>query len=115
MEIFIIFIEVILVCIFTISASLKFLRKPMMVQHWNEYRYPMWLMFVIATLEWVGVVGIFIAFWFHEVLVFVAILFALLMIGAIHAHLFRAKHHPLMVSNALAMLLLSITLIFLSV
>ncbi|MBD8028382.1 DoxX family protein [Ureibacillus sp. Re31] len=115
MEIVIIFIQVILIFIFTISAALKFLRKPMMVQHWKEYRYPMWLIFVIATLEWVGVVGVLVAFWFHEVLVFAAILFALLMISAIHAHLFRAKHHPLMASNDLAMLLLSITLIILSI
>lgn len=82
-----------------------------MVQHWNEYRYPMWFMFVIAILELTGVLGLLAAFWFQGMLKFAAVLLAVLMIGAIHAHLFRAKHNPLMAINAVVMLLLSITLI----
>ncbi|WP_134702349.1 DoxX family protein [Ammoniphilus sp. YIM 78166] len=111
MEILLIITQVILVCMFTFSASIKFLRKPMMVHHWNEYRYPMWFMFVIATLELTGVLGLLAAFWFQRMVIFAAILFIILMIGAIHAHLFRAKHSPLMAINAVIMLLLSITLI----
>lgn len=106
--------QIILVCIFTISAAIKFLRKPMMVQHWNEYKYPMWFMFVIAALELIGVLGILIAFLVQKMLIFAAILFAILMIGAIHAHLFRAKHSPLMTINAMFMFLLSIAVIILS-
>lgn len=103
-------VQVILICMFAFSAAIKFLRKPMMVQHWNEYRYPIWFMFVIATLELIGVLGLLVAFWVERMLLFSAVLFAFLMIGAIHAHLFRAKHSPLMAINAVFMLLLSITL-----
>lgn len=109
---FIMISQIILVCIFSISASLKFLRKPTMVQHWNEYRYPMWFMFVVASLELIGIVGVLAAFWVQQLLIVAAALFSILMIGAIHAHLFRAKHSPLMTVNAVGMLLLSFTLIF---
>lgn len=111
MEILLIITQVILICMFAFSAAIKFLRKPMMVQHWNEYRYPMWFMFVIAALELTGVLGLLAAFWFQRMLIFAAVLFTILMIGAIHAHLFRAKHSPLMAINAVIMLILSITLI----
>ncbi|WP_445480518.1 DoxX family protein [Lysinibacillus irui] len=104
-------IQIILICMFAFSATIKFLRKPMMVNHWNEYRYPMWFMFVIATLELTGVIGLLAAFWFQRMLIFATVLFAILMIGAIHAHLFRAKHSPLLAINAVIMLLLSIILI----
>lgn len=96
---------------FAFSATIKFLRKPMMVNHWNEYRYPMWFMFVIATLELTGVIGLLAAFWFQRMLLFATVLFVILMIGAIHAHFFRAKHNPLLAINAVIMLLLSIILI----
>lgn len=105
------FIQVILICMFAFSATIKFLRKPMMVNHWNEYRYPMWFMFVIATLELTGVIGLLAAFWFQRMLLFATVLFVILMIGAIHAHFFRAKHSPLLAINAVIMLLLSIILI----
>ncbi|MEH6947147.1 DoxX family protein [Peribacillus asahii] len=111
MRILLIIAQVILICMFAFSAAIKFLRKPMMVHHWNEYRYPMWFMFVIATLELTGVLGLLAAFWVQRMLIFAAVLFAILMIGAIHAHLFRAKHSPLMAINAVIMLLLSIILI----
>lgn len=104
-------IQVILICMFAFSATIKFLRKPMMVNHWNEYRYPMWFMFVIATLELTGVIGLVAAFWFQRMLLFATVLFVILMIGAIHAHFFRAKHSPLLAINAVIMLLLSIILI----
>lgn len=111
MEILNIIAQVILVGMFTFSAAIKFLRKPMMVNHWNEYRYPMWFMFVVAALELTGVFGLIAAFWYQRMLIVPAILFTVLMIGAIHAHIFRAKHSPLMAINAVIMLLLSITLV----
>lgn len=110
MEILLVIAQIILICMFAFSAAIKFLRKPMMVQHWNEYRYPMWFMFVIAALELTGVLGLIAAFWLQRMLVFASVLFAILMVGAIHAQIFRAKHSPLMAINAVIMLLLSITL-----
>lgn len=114
LEMLLIIAQMILVCIFLISATFKFLRKPKMVQHWNEYNYPMWFMFVIASLELIGVLGVLTAFWYQKLLIFAAVLFAILMVGAIHAHLFRAKHSPWMTANAVLMLILSITLIIFS-
>lgn len=104
-------IQVILAVMFSISVAMKFLRTKQMVQHWNEYRYPYWFMYVIATLEAIGVIGILGGFMFPELLNYSASLLAVLMVGAIHAHLFRAKHKPYMAINALLMLCLSIFLI----
>lgn len=39
-----------------------------MLQHWNEYRYPMWFMTVIAVLEKVCAIGMLVAFWVPGVL-----------------------------------------------
>ncbi|MBH5319550.1 DoxX family protein [Paenibacillus sp. GSMTC-2017] len=97
---------------FTISATMKFAQAKSMIEHWKEYRYPLWLMFVIATLELLGVVGLVIAIWVPALLKVSALLLAVLMIGAIHAHLFRAKHKPIMAINALFMLILSSILVY---
>ncbi|WCN37658.1 DoxX family protein [Aneurinibacillus uraniidurans] len=104
-------IQMILVIMFTFSAAIKFLRTKTMVQHWNEYRYPFWFMYVVATLETIGVIGILAGFWYSELLKYAAALISVLMLGAIHAHLFRAKHNPYMAINAFLMLGLSILLI----
>ncbi|MFD7525555.1 DoxX family protein [Paenibacillus chitinolyticus] len=65
-----------------------------MVQHWNEYRYPFWFMYVVATLEIIGGIGVLTGFWYFELSKYIAALIAVLMLGTIHAHLFRAKHNP---------------------
>ncbi|MGP7817440.1 DoxX family protein [Niallia sp. 01092] len=108
----IVIIQIILICIFVLSISMKLLRTKSMVHHWNEYRYPMWFMNVTALLELVGVIGLIIAFWIPEFLKFSGALFIVLMLGAIHAHFVRAKHKPIMALNALAMLILSIVILF---
>lgn len=82
-----------------------------MVRHWNEYRYPMWLMAVIASLEAAGVVVMIYAFWNTGLVKYAALLFAILMLGAVHAHLFRARHKPIMAANAILMLALSVLLL----
>ncbi|WP_367398128.1 DoxX family protein [Paenibacillus sp. MSJ-34] len=66
---------------------------------------------VVASLESVGILGMIAAFWIPELSNYAAALFILLMAGAIHAHLFRAKHKPVMAINALLMLVLSVILI----
>ncbi|MCY9517526.1 DoxX family protein [Paenibacillus apiarius] len=106
----IIIIQIILSCMFASSPSIKLLRTKSMVQHWNDYQYPMWFMNITALLETTGVIGVIAGLWIPEILKYAAGLFVTLIIGAIHAHLFRAKHKPVMAINALVMLLLSITL-----
>ncbi|GIO05642.1 hypothetical protein J31TS6_16700 [Brevibacillus reuszeri] len=105
-------LQVILFGMFTFSASLKFSRSKSMVQHWNEYRYPFWFMDVIASLELLGAIGMLAAFWAPALMKYVAVLFIVLMLGAIHAHLFRARHKPIMAINAFFMLLFSAVLLF---
>lgn len=104
-------LQSILAFMFAFSAAIKLLRTKSMVQHWNEYRYPMWFMNVIALLELAGIAGMIAAFWIPGVMPYAAALLAILMGGAIHAHLVRAKHHPMMAINALAMLAISVILI----
>jgi len=99
--------QMILIVMFLVSIVLKFGHAKSMLQHWNEYRYPLWFMYVTAFLELLGVVGLFLAFWIPALLSIPAFLLAALMVGAIHAHLFRAKHKPVMALNALLMLTLS--------
>ncbi|MFF3925025.1 DoxX family protein [Paenibacillus lactis] len=101
-----------LIVMFIISASLKLLRTRSMVQHWSEYRYPFWGMYAIAGLEAAGAALMITAFWFPANRFYAAALFAGLMVGAVHAHLFRAKHKPIMAVNAMLMLVLSVTLLF---
>jgi len=84
-----------------------------MLQHWMEYGYPLWFMDVIASLELIGVIGVICSFWIPEVLTLACTLFAILMLGAIHAHLFRAKHKPVMAINAVFMLICSLLLLWL--
>lgn len=108
----IILLQCILIGMFTLSASFKFLRTRSMVAHWTEYRYPSWGMFAIAGLETAGIVLMISAFWVPENKIYAASLFTVLMVGAIHAHLVRAKHKPIMALNAMLMLVLSVILIF---
>lgn len=112
MSILTVILQVIVAGMFTFSAIMKFSRSQTMVQHWNEYRYPPWLMDVIASLELLGATSMVAAFWSPGLLKYAAVLLALLMLGAIHAHLFRAQHRPIMAINALFMLVFSAFLFF---
>ncbi|TMV52345.1 DoxX family protein [Paenibacillus mesophilus] len=103
--------QLLLVVMFIISASMKFARTRSMVRHWKEYRYPMWFMSVTASLELLGVIGLIAAVWIPELLKAAALLLAVLMIGAMHAHFFRAKHKPVMALNALLMFVIAAALL----
>ncbi|BFH59567.1 DoxX family protein [Paenibacillus azoreducens] len=103
--------QFILIAMFAFSAYMKFSRNKTMVHHWEEYRYPMWFMFATASLELLGVLGLITAFWIPGLLKAAALLLAVLMIGAVHAHLFRAKHKPAMAVNALVMLAIAVVLL----
>lgn len=82
-----------------------------MVQHWNEYRYPMWFLTLTGLGELAGVIALLAAFRFQALLPYVGLFFVALMVGAVHAHLFRAKHRPVMAINAALMLALSVVMI----
>ncbi|WP_188069685.1 DoxX family protein [Brevibacillus brevis] len=113
MNTFIMILSLILALMFSISVLMKFLRANSMLQHWKEYGYPLWFMDVIASLELVGVIAVISSFWIPGVLTFACILFAILMLGAIHAHLFRARHKPVMAINAVFMFICSLLLLWL--
>ncbi|GED70792.1 hypothetical protein BRE01_44940 [Brevibacillus reuszeri] len=104
-------LPIVLFGMFTFSAILKFSRSKSMVQHWNEYRYPLWFMDIIASLELLGAIGMLAAFWVPVLMKYVAVLFVVLMLGAIHAHLFRARHKPIMALNAFFMLVFAAVLL----
>lgn len=103
-------IQMLLAAMFAFSAASKILRTQTMVRHWNDYRYPFWLMHAIATLEALAVLGMLTGFLIPGVLKYAAALIAVLMLGAVHAHLFRAGHKPYMALNAVLMLILAIAL-----
>ncbi|MFS0553418.1 DoxX family protein [Brevibacillus sp. 179-C9.3 HS] len=105
-------LQLILALMFSISVWMKFSRAQSMLQHWKEYRYPLWFMDVVASLELIGVIGVVSAFWIPVAVKFACALFAALMLGAIHAHLFLAKHKPIMAINAVFMLACSLLLLW---
>ncbi|PYI52705.1 DoxX family protein [Paenibacillus flagellatus] len=104
-------LQIIMAVMFLLSVYMKVSRTPSMVRHWTEYRYPMWMMQGIAVLELLGVLGMIAAFRYPAAASYSAALLGVLMLGAIHAHLFRAKHKPVMAANAALMLACSIALI----
>ncbi|WP_256865428.1 DoxX family protein [Paenibacillus sp. 32352] len=104
-------IQIVLASMFVLSSVIKFVRTASMVRHWREYRYPMWLMSVIGMAELLGAVSMLAALWIPGIAKYAAILFIILMLGAVHAHRIRAKHKPIMALNALLMLALSVVLL----
>ncbi len=111
MSTLVIVIQIILAAMFSISSFMKLKRTSSMVRHWNEYRYPMWFLTLTGLGELAGVVALLAGFRFPALLPYVGVFFFALMLGAIHAHLFRAKHRPIMAINAAAMLALSVVMI----
>ncbi|UFJ39548.1 DoxX family protein [Brevibacillus humidisoli] len=103
--------QIILIAMFAFLAGMKFLGTKATIQHWNDYRYPLWFMYLTAALEVMGMMGVLAGIWYPVLLRYAAALLVLLMLGAIHAHLFRARHKPVMAINALLMLVLSVFLI----
>ncbi|KZE73983.1 doxX family protein [Paenibacillus elgii] len=111
MSTLVIAIQIILAGMFSLSSFMKLKRTPSMVRHWNEYRYPMWFLTLTGLGELAGVVALLAGFRLPVLLPYVGLFFVALMLGAIHAHLFRAKHRPVMAVNAAFMLALSVVLI----
>ena len=103
--------QVILAVFILVGGFIKLFRIPFQVEHWQHYQYPLWLMSVIGIVELIGAIGMIGGIW-NPYLVFVSgVLFVILMIGAIHAHIFRA-HQPIkMIIPATICLILSMMVI----
>lgn len=106
-----IIMQAILAVFILVGGFIKLFRIPFQVEHWQYYQYPLCLMSVIGIVELIGAIGMIGGIW-NPYLVFVSgVLFVILMIGAIHAHIFRA-HQPIkMIIPATICLILSMMVI----
>lgn len=103
--------QVILAVFILVGGFIKLLRIPFQVEHWQHYQYPLWFMSVIGFIELIGAIGMIGGLWYRNLAVGSGVLFVLLMIGAIHAHIFRAHQSIVMIIPSMICLLLSIIVI----
>jgi len=94
-----------------IGGWIKVLRVPFQVDHWHHYQYPLWFLTVTGVLEIVGALGMMAGGWNRQAALASGILFAVLLIGAIHAHLFRAHQSLPTTIPAVACLVISLIII----
>jgi DoxX-like family len=105
------FMQVILAVFILIGGFIKLFRIPFQVEHWRQYQYPLWFMSVIGLIELIGAIGMIAGIWNQYLVLGSGILFIILMIGAIHAHIFRAHQNIITVIPATICLLLSLVMI----
>jgi uncharacterized membrane protein len=83
--------QVILAVFIFLGGMIKILRLPFQVEHWVHYQYPLWFMTVTGVLELIGAIGLLGGIWNRYLAVGSGLLLIMLMLGAIHAHVFRAE------------------------
>ncbi|MED3728364.1 DoxX family protein [Priestia filamentosa] len=105
------FIQVILAVFILIGGFIKLFRVPFQVEHWRQYHYPLPFMSIIGLIELIGSIGMIAGIWNPYLVLGSGVLFIILMVGAIHAHIFRAHQTIVTVIPATICLLLSIVLI----
>ncbi|MFJ7941722.1 DoxX family protein [Peribacillus sp. NPDC096622] len=103
--------QVILAVFILVGGFIKLLRIPFQVEHWQHYQYPLWFMSVIGFIELIGAIGMIGGIWNRYLAVGSGVLFVLIMIGALHAHIFRAHQSIVMIVPAMICLILSIMVI----
>ncbi|MCM3170119.1 MULTISPECIES: DoxX family protein [Peribacillus] len=103
--------QVILAVFILVGGFIKLLRIPFQVEHWQHYQYPLWFMSVIGFIELIGAIGMIGGIWNRYLAVGSGVLFVLIMIGALHAHIFRAHQSIVMIIPAMICLILSIIVI----
>lgn len=103
-----IILQVILSLFILVGGFIKILHVPFQVEHWQHYQYPLWFMSVIGFLEIIGAIGMIGGIWNRYLVLGSGVLFVILMLGAIHAHIFRAHQPIVMIIPALLCLILSI-------
>lgn len=108
----IIFFQIILATFILIGGFIKIFRVPFQVEHWQNYRYPLWFMSIIGLIELIGSIGMISGIWNEYLVLGSGTLFIFLMIGAIHAHMFRAHQSIVTIIPATICLVLSTLLIF---
>ncbi|KOP77391.1 DoxX family protein [Priestia megaterium] len=106
------FVQVILAIFILIGGFIKLFRIPFQVEHWRNYRYPLWFMSAIGLIEIIGAIGMIGGIWNQHLVLGSGILFIILMMGAIHAHMFRAHQPIVTIIPATICLILSIVVIF---
>lgn len=105
-------IQVILAVFILVGGFIKLLRIPFQVEHWQHYQYPLWFMSVIGVIELMVAIGMIIGIWNRYLAVGSCVLLVLLMVGAVHAHMFRANQSIVTILPAIICLISSIILIF---
>ncbi|MED3996065.1 DoxX family protein [Peribacillus frigoritolerans] len=103
--------QVILAVFILVGGFIKLLRIPFQVEHWQHYQYPLWFMSVIGFIELIGAIGMIGGIWNRYLAIGSGVLFVLIMIGALHAHIFRAHQSIVMIIPAMICLILSIMVI----
>ncbi|HHT7110231.1 DoxX family protein [Bacillus paranthracis] len=93
------------------GGFIKIFRISFQVEHWQQYQYSLWFMSIIGFVEIVGAIGIIGGIWNQYLAIGANTLLAVLMVGAIHAHMFRAKQSILMIIPALLCFILSMAII----
>ncbi|WP_407653440.1 DoxX family protein [Brevibacillus ruminantium] len=94
------------------GGLIKIARVPFQVEHWSHYQYPLLFMTVVGLLELIGAVALAGGFWNKSLAVAAGVLFIPLMLGAIHAHLFRARQPIMTILPSLLTLLFSVLVIY---
>lgn len=104
-------LQVILAVFILVGGFIKLFRIPFQVEHWQHYRYPLWFMSIIGFVEIVGAIGIVGGIWSGYLAVGSSVLLVALMLGAIHAHIFRARQSIVTIIPSTLCLILSIIIV----
>ncbi|MBL4963885.1 DoxX family protein [Bacillus halotolerans] len=93
------------------GGIIKVFRVPFQVEHWRHYQYPLWFLTVTGILEIVGAFAMTAGIWNRYAAFGAGVLFVVLMAGAVHAHIVRARQSVLMTIPAIICLIVSISII----
>ncbi|MCY7856680.1 DoxX family protein [Bacillus sonorensis] len=104
-------LKAILAAFMLAGGIIKILRVPFQVEHWRHYQYPLWFLSVTGFLEIAGALMMAGGMWSRYFAVGAGMLFAILMIGAIHAHLFRARQSVFTAMPAMICLAVSVIIV----
>ncbi|KZD27309.1 MULTISPECIES: DoxX family protein [Bacillus] len=104
-------LQVVLAIFIVVGGFIKIFRISFQVEHWQQYQYSLWFMSIIGFVEIIGAIGIIGGIWNQYLALGANTLLAILMVGAIHAHIFRAKQSILMIIPALLCFMLSTSII----
>ncbi|OXS60031.1 hypothetical protein B1A99_09975 [Cohnella sp. CIP 111063] len=94
-----------------IGGGIKVFRVPFQVEHWHQYQYPLWFLTVTGILEIAGALGMIAGGWNRYLALAAGALFSVLMVGAIHAHLFRAGQSLMTTIPAVICLVVSLIIL----